>query len=176
MSILRIFLKIHDVPVSFSILPIEGAAATGYGISKERYNKRMKRDRMDHDRAFKELLTAVFAEFVEAFLPEMALYFDAASIDFLDKQAVAHITAKTRKREADLVVKARFRGKETFFLVHVENQARRETDFPERMFRYFYRLLDRYGLPIYPVALFSYDTPKREEPDNIRWNFRIRLW
>jgi hypothetical protein len=120
---------------------------------------------MDHDRAFKELLTTFFAEFVEAFLPEVAKYLDTSSLDFLDKQAIAHITAESKKREADLVVKARFRGKETFFLVHVENQSRKEAGFPKRMFRYFYRLLDRYDLPVYPVALFSYDAPRRAEPD-----------
>ena len=33
------------------------------------------------------------------------------------------------------------------------------------MFAYFVRLHKKYGLPVYPVALFSYDQPQREEPD-----------
>lgn len=28
------------------------------------------------------------------------------------------------------------------------------------MFRYFARLYEKYGLPIYPIALFSYDLPQ----------------
>ena len=69
-----------------------------------------------------------------------------------------------QKHEVDLLVKARFRGEEAFFLVHVENQARTQPDFPRRMFTYFARLHEKYNLPIYPVVLFSYDAPLRLEP------------
>jgi hypothetical protein len=33
------------------------------------------------------------------------------------------------------------------------------------MFTYFARLHEKFGLPVYPVAVFSYDRPKRAEPD-----------
>jgi hypothetical protein len=33
------------------------------------------------------------------------------------------------------------------------------------MFTYFARLHEKFGLPVYPVAVFSYDRPKRPEPD-----------
>jgi hypothetical protein len=32
------------------------------------------------------------------------------------------------------------------------------------MFVYFARLHEKYGLPIVPIALFSYDAPKTPEP------------
>ncbi len=64
-------------------------------------------------------------------------------------------------------MKARFRGEEAFFLIHVENQATAQADFPKRMFRYFARLTEKYDLPVYPVVIFSYDAPRRPEPD--RW-------
>jgi hypothetical protein len=44
------------------------------------------------------------------------------------------------RHEADLVVRARFRGHGLCFLIHVENQAQPQSNFPRRMFGYFARL------------------------------------
>jgi len=57
---------------------------------------------------------------------------------------------------------------ETFFLVHVENQASRKPEFPKRMFCYFARLYEKYGVPVYPIVLFSYDKPRNAEPTSHR--------
>lgn len=43
------------------------------------------------------------------------------------------------------------------------------------MFHYFTRLHEKYSLPIYPIALFSYDTPQRQEPDTYRVAFPDRV-
>ena len=125
---------------------------------------------MDHDRMFKELLTVFFVEFVEAFLPNVAAYLDASSIEFLDKEVFTDVTAG-EKHEVDVIVKARFRGQDTFFIIHVENQSSAQSDFPRRMFQYFARLHEKYGLPIYPVVIFSYDAPKRAEPTRYTVSF-----
>lgn len=118
---------------------------------------------MDHDRLFKELLTVFFVEFVEAFLPAVAKYLVPESIEFLDKEVFTDVTAG-EKHIADLVVKARFRDQDTCFLIHIENQSSTETEFPLRMFTYFARLHEKYQLPVYPVVIFSYDTPKKAAP------------
>ena len=68
-------------------------------------------------------------------------------------------------------MKAKFRGQDTFFLIHVENQASAKPGFPKRMFIYWSRLLEEYGLPIYPVVIFSYDAPKRAEPTRYKVAF-----
>lgn len=39
------------------------------------------------------------------------------------------------------------------------------------MFRYFARLHEKFGLPIFPVAVFSFDKPLRPEPDRYRVDF-----
>src|SRR5579862_8960199 len=117
---------------------------------------------MDHDSAFKDLLTTFFIEFVELFLPDVAAYLDTTFIEFIDKEVITDVKAR-EKRAVDLLVKARFRGQDTFFLIHIENQASAKSDFPKRMFRYFARLHAKYDLPIYPVVIFSYDTPYRPE-------------
>jgi|SRR5579872_3735564 len=125
---------------------------------------------MDHDRAFKELLTTFFVDFVALFLPDMMTYLDPASIEFLDKEVFTDVTAGD-KHEVDLVAKARFRDQDAFFLVHVENQASAQSNFPRRMFNYFARLDEKYALPVYPVALFTYDAPERPEPTQYRVAF-----
>lgn len=73
---------------------------------------------IDHDRLFKELLTTFFIEFLELFLPEVLAYLERDSIQFLDKEVFTDVTAGERY-EADLIVKAKFRGQEAFFLIHV---------------------------------------------------------
>jgi predicted transposase YdaD len=120
-------------------------------------------DEIDHDRLFKELLTTFFAEFVEAFLPDLNAYLDRDSIEFLDKEVFTDVT-QGKKYESDLVVRARFQGKETFFLILVENQSTSQTGFPKRMFTYFARFYEKFDLPIYPVVIYSFKKPARRQP------------
>ncbi len=72
------------------------------------------------------------------------------------------------------MVKARFRGQETFFRMHVEAQSTSKTGFPKRMFTYFSRLHEKYDLPVYPVVLFSSDAPQRPEPNQYQLAFPDR--
>ncbi|MEH2193209.1 MAG: DUF4351 domain-containing protein [Nostoc sp.] len=117
---------------------------------------------IDHDRLFKELLTTFFWEFIELFFPEITAYLERDTISFIDKEVFTDVTAG-EKYETDLLVKARFRGQESFFLVHLEHQAYYQEAFDLRMYRYFARLYEKYALPVYPIALFSYDSPKKAE-------------
>src|SRR5436190_4424035 len=119
---------------------------------------------IDHDRLFKELLTTFFVEFVDLFFPAVSAYLEPGSLEFLDKEMFTDVTSG-EKHEADIIVKARFRGGDAYFLLHVENQEEPQTVFPQRMFRYFARLHEKYALPVYPIALFTYDMPRRPEPD-----------
>lgn len=83
-------------------------------------------------------------------------YLDADSLEFLDKEVFTEI-AEGERYEVDLITKCRFRGKETFFLIHTEHQAKRERNFAKRMYRYFARPTEKFDLPVYPIALFSYN-------------------
>ena len=125
---------------------------------------------IDHDRLFKELLSTFFLEFVDLFLPQVSAYLDRDSLVFLHKEVFTDVTSGGR-HEADLVIKARFHGKESFFLIHVEHQSHRESEFGQRLFRYFARLYEKHGLPVYPVVIFSYDAPNRAEPATHRVEF-----
>ena len=118
---------------------------------------------IDHDRLFKELLTTFFVEFVEAFLPDVDAYLDRESVEFLDKEVFTDVT-QGKRYESDMVVRARFRGRETFFLILVENQSTPQAGFPRRMFVYFARFYEKFDLPIYPVVVYSFDKPRRLQP------------
>ena len=120
---------------------------------------------MDHDRLFKELLTTFFSEFVDLFLPDVSAVLDRnVAVVPMDKEVFSDVTLG-EKHEVDVLMKARFRGEDAYFLIHVENQATAQADFPKRMFRYFARLTEKYDLPVYPVVIFSYDAPQRPEPN-----------
>ena len=111
---------------------------------------------MDHDRLFKQLLTTFFLDFIDLFLPEVSLYLNRNRLEFMDKEVFTDVTGGDR-HEVDLLVKAKFRETDAFFLIHVENQATQQEEFGKRMFRYFARLHEKFDLPVYPIALFSYE-------------------
>ena len=69
------------------------------------------------------------------------------------------------------MVKARFREQESFFLIHVESQAQPQADFGQRMFRYFARLSEKLALPVYPIAIFSYNAPRIQQPNSYQVEF-----
>ncbi len=125
---------------------------------------------IDHDRLFKELLSTFFVEFLELFFPQVIAYLERDSITLMDKEIFTDVTAG-EQYEADLVVKAQFREQESFFLIHLEHQAQPQADFGRRMFRYFARLYEKEARPVYPVAIFSYNAPKRLEPNVYRVEF-----
>ncbi len=119
---------------------------------------------MDHDRLLKELLSRFFIEFVELFLPQMAADLDRNYLTFLDQELFTH-TASGERQEADLIAKARFKNRNIFFLLRIENQPQPQPEFGRHLFRTFSRLHNRYASPVYPVVIFSYDKPKRLEPN-----------
>ncbi len=68
--------------------------------------------------------------------------------------------ARTRRRLADKLFKVwRKDGAETWLLIHIEVQGKREKDFPERMFVYAYRIYDRYRRAPVSLAVLCDDEP-----------------
>jgi hypothetical protein len=129
---------------------------------------------IDHDRLFKELISTFFPEFLELFLPQVRNYFDQGTLEFLDKEIFTDVTAGER-HEVDLVAKLRFRDEDAFFLVHVENQSQSQGDFGKRMFSYFARLHEKYDLPVYPIAVLTYDSPFAAQPEVYEVKFPDRV-
>jgi predicted transposase YdaD len=123
-----------------------------------------------HDRLFKELFRTFFVELLEIFAPKMLECLDTSSLEFLDKEFFTDPLTGERK-EADLAVKAKYKDKDTFFLIHLENQSTAQADFNDRMFGYFYHLRRTYGYPVYPIAILSYDKPYKPAPDSLSIEF-----
>jgi predicted transposase/invertase (TIGR01784 family) len=126
---------------------------------------------IDHDRLFKELLSTFFLEFLQLFLPQVAEQIEPESVEFLPQEYFTDLTAG-EKKVIDLLAQVRLAGQEIGFLIHVEAQSCSETDFARRMFFYFARLHQKYLQPIYPVVIFSFDQPLRQEPQTYQVEFK----
>jgi Domain of unknown function (DUF4351) len=132
----------------------------------------------DHDQLFKQLLSTFFLDFLDLFFPEVLTYLEPDPLIFLEQEFFTDIPLGEKKL-LDVVVKARFKNvplphglaRETFFLIHIENQATAEARFPERVFRYLIRLFEKHGLPVYPIVIFSFDAPLRPEPSSYKIEF-----
>src|SRR5256885_12587497 len=125
---------------------------------------------MSHDVLFKTLLTEFFLDFIKLFCPEIAKLIEPGSVEFLDEETFFRLMRKGQ-RDVDLIAKVRIRGEAAFFIIHIEAQASSKKDFAQRMFFLFARLQEKFELPVYPIALFSFDEPLRPEPDLYRVEF-----
>lgn len=78
---------------------------------------------------------------------------------FLDKE-LAEITADfgDGRRYVDKLVQVYMKsGEPKWFLIHIEVQGYTDPDFAKRMFIYFYRILDKYKMPVTALAIFTDD-------------------
>ena len=128
---------------------------------------------IDHDRLFKELIQTFFWEFIELFLPEVLEYVETDTLTFLPEEIFTDVTSGD-KRKIDLLAQVKWEGQDSYFLIHLENQAYNQKEFERRMFHYFARLDAKYLLPIFPIVIFSYDEPKRPEKSQYTVNFPNR--
>lgn len=125
---------------------------------------------IDHDGLFKELIRVFTFEFLELFVPELSIDIDRTSFEFLDKELLQVLDQGDRK-EVDLLVKTRFKGEPVFFLIHFEVQSSHQNWSPRRMFQYASRLYERFSLPIYPIALLTWDSPQKAASSAFSFGF-----
>src|SRR6187402_72280 len=97
--------------------------------------------------------------------------------EFLDKELSEMYPEPEKQsdtRFADKLVKVFHRqGQEDWILLHIEVQGdtSMRSLFPERMFRYFYRILDRYRQPVSAVAIFT-GSDGRKMPGQYMYQYR----
>jgi predicted transposase/invertase (TIGR01784 family) len=110
------------------------------------------------DLLWKEIIEDLFEDFLEFFMPELYQKVDFnQGYEFLDNE-LAKIMDKTLKgkKMADRLVKVYLKdGRENWILVHLEVQGYYEADFSDRMFKYFYRIYDKYDKKIVALAIFT---------------------
>ena len=150
--------------------------------------KRTTRRVTDHDQLYKELFKNDIPNAVKTFAPKLYPYIDWSTLEplpldiFIDniqpKEADGTKREEPRKKQhkgekkvVDILAKVKFKGNDIFFLIHIENQSKAEADFAERIFFYLCCLYVLYRIPIYPIVILSYDSPKREEKNRFEMFF-----
>ena len=121
---------------------------------------------IDHDQLFKDLLTTFFVEFLLLFFPRVAASIDLDSIEVLPQEVYSGLV-EGDKYLVDILAKARLKvapDRTAFVLVHVEHQSTAPPDFLSRLFRYHLALLNHYGLPVFPIVVYSHDSPRKRQP------------
>lgn len=128
-----------------------------------------------NDILWKAALEDLFDDFLLFFYPEADKLFDLdKGFVYLDKELDQLFPPEGNvyaPRYVDKLVKVfTLQGQEEWILVHVEVQGYIDQDFAERMFQYYYRILDKYRKPITAFAIFA-DTNKNFHPQFYERNF-----
>jgi predicted transposase/invertase (TIGR01784 family) len=119
------------------------------------------------------LISTFFLEFLELFVPELAQDIDPDSIRFLPQEYFADLVEGDEKI-IDLLVEVKLAGQDKTFLFHIEAQSYSESQIARRMLYYLTRLHQNYIKDIYPIVIFSFDQPYREESDTFKIEFKNR--
>ncbi|WP_446011521.1 hypothetical protein [Candidatus Electrothrix sp.] len=133
--------------------------------------------RQDFDSPWKEALDAYFPEFMGFFFPDIHAAIDwSCGYTFLDKefQKITRDAATGRRHVDKLVQIFLINGGETWLLIHVEIQGQPDTVFPERMFIYHYRILDRYNKDTVSLGVLSDPDPGFRPGPHVREHFGCR--
>lgn len=113
----------------------------------------------DYDSPWKEALECYFPQFMQLLFPDAHAGIDwSRGHEFLDTELQKLLPdSDTGRKHADKLVKVyTLDGIETWLLIHIEIQARAGKGFNDRMYRYNYRLADRYpGRDIVSLAVMT---------------------
>jgi hypothetical protein len=125
------------------------------------------------DELWKETIEKLFPQFIEFFHKEIYndLDLDKGYV-FLDKEFQSISSNSDRgKGYVDKLVKVYLKnGEDRWILIHIEVQGYRDEGFAKRMFRYFYRIYDKYDRKILTIAILT-DSSKNYHPSGFIYNF-----
>jgi len=112
----------------------------------------------DHDSPWKEAIDHFFPELLSFYFPEAFKIIDwTKSIRFLDEELRSILPqAEHGKRIVDKLIEVHLLdGTETWFYIHLEVQASRDSELPKRMFISNYRIYDKYGKLVASFAILA---------------------
>lgn len=139
-----------------------------WGICVEEPGNKNTYRRRD-DQLWKAVVEDLFEDFLDFFFPGAARDFDLErGFEQLDKEfdeLCPPEDSTAGARYLDKLVKVFLKdGRENYFLIHIEVQGQKDKeDFGERMFRYWYRVKDKYKVPVAALAILT-DTNKGFHP------------
>ena len=102
-----------------------------------------------YDMLWKEIISEMIFSFTEFFTPKLYSEIETSVEPEFKEQEFHKLVASEAKGKniTDKLVKFQLKtGNKKFLFIHIEIQASYQTDFNERMFKYFYRIIDKYGL------------------------------
>jgi hypothetical protein len=118
----------------------------------------MKELQADYDSPWKEALEFYFRDFLSFFFPQVEEIIDWQKPPItLDKELQQVVReAESGKGFTDKLFQVwLLDGTEAWVLVHIEVQTQVDREFPKRMYRYNYRLFDRYDRPVISLAVLG---------------------
>lgn len=122
-----------------------------------------RQQRRTDDPLWKAIIEQTFSDFLTFFYPNAEEVFDLNHpFDHLDKEFESLFPPQPYNRGVryvDKLVKVKLRkGGEQFVLVHVEAQSTKgQGDLARRMFEYFCKISEKYGLPVSAIAILTDD-------------------
>lgn len=127
-----------------------------------------------NDSLWKGILENVCDDFLRFFFKDADTLFDLRKgFGFLDKELDQLFPADDgpAPKFVDKLVRVYTRkGKEEWILVHIEIQGYEDRNFAQRLFTYFYRILDKYHRPVTTIVIFS-DPNKNYYPTEYTYDF-----
>lgn len=127
----------------------------------------------DYDALWKKIIGELFEEFMQFFAPRLHEEIDfKKEPDFLQQELFKEIIKSKKGRiVADQIVKVSLKnGEDKWILIHIEIQGEASIDFSKRMFRYFYRIYDKFDKEVYAIAVLT-DDQKSQYPDYFHYDF-----
>ena len=110
------------------------------------------------DEAWKKVMERFFPQLLRFFIPKLYEDVDfSKGVFFLDKE-MEQLSLRSVKgaKYVDKLARVYLKdGGEQWILIHIEVQGYPDEEFSERMFRYFYRIFDRYGKRVVSVAILT---------------------
>lgn len=116
----------------------------------------------DYDSPWKDAIEHYLPEFLQFFFPSVFAQINwALGFDFLDQElhAIAR-DAESGKRYVDKLARVRLlNGKEQWVYIHIEVQSTYDARFGQRVFRYNYRIYDRFDQAVASLVVLADDRP-----------------
>ena len=130
------------------------------------------------DQLWKAVIEEFFTDLLELFYPSLIPQIDfTKDFDFLDKDLPKFFPeAEEINRKADRIVKVPLKnGGSQWIIIHIEVQGYKDTNFARRMFTYYYRLADRFDVPITALVIYSDNNQENRVSKYEAKSFNTRL-
>ena len=128
---------------------------------------------MQKDTYWKGIIEDLAEDLLHFFFPDYVDQIDfSREIEFMDKELDQFVPdAEAKGRRVDKLLKVWLRnGAEAWFLIHIEVQGYRDTEFGLRMFQSAYRIMEKFGKPLVALVIYT-DTDRRGHVSEYRTSF-----